>query len=304
MQQQQPAVDPLVQQLQMQREGSQQFLDQFGQGQRDRLGIQAQGAMSEAMRNAPIQQRLQETLMGRLGQQGQPDAMAQAELTRFGQQRDEAQEQLKAQLQQLGLLTEGGDTAAQLAKFTGQSLLGEQQIRAQGQQRGERAFQDALGLLQQRQGGRMSEAQMRQMEQQAGLAEGQLGLQAFGQAQQGAQGQQRLGLQERGQMLQEELGRGKLGLETELGRGRLGVQERGVGVQERGQELQEELGRGRLGLETELGRGRLGLQQEQFGEGRRQFDVGQGFREEMGRGQLGLQREQFGEGRRQFDVGQ
>ena len=120
---QQPAVDPLVQQLQMQREGSQQFLNQFGQGQQDRLGIQAQGAMSEAMRNAPIQQRLQETLMGRLGQQGQPDAMAQAELTRFGQQRDEAQEQLKAQLQQLGLLTEGGDTAEQLAKFTwGKSL--------------------------------------------------------------------------------------------------------------------------------------------------------------------------------------
>ena len=304
MQQQQPAVDPLVQQLQMQREGTQQFLDQFGQGQRDRLAVQAAGAFNEAMRNQPIQTRLQDTLMQRLGQQGQPDAMTQAELTRFGQQRGEAQEQLKAQLQQLGLLTEGGDTAEQLAKFTGQSLLGEQQIMAQGQQRGERAFQDALGLLQQRQGGRMSEAQMRQMEQQAGQAEGQLGLQAFGQAQQGALGQQRLGLQERGQMLQEELGRGRLGLETELGRGRLGVQERGVGVQERGQELQEELGRGRLGLETELGRGRLGLQQEQFGEGRRQFDVGQGFREEMGRGQLGLQREQFGEGRRQFDVGQ
>jgi hypothetical protein len=315
MQPAQPQVDPLVQQLQMQREGTRQFLNQFGQGQRERLGIQAAGAFNEAVRNAPIQGRLQETLMQRLGQQGQPDAMTRAELTRFGQQRGEAEEQLKAQLQQLGLLTEGGDTAEQLAKFAGQSLVGEQQIMAQGQQRGERAFQDALGLLQQRQGGRMSEAQMRQMEQQAGLAEGQLGLQAFGQAQQGAQGQQRLGLQERGQMLQEELGRGRLGLETELGRGRLGLQERGQG-------LQEELGRGRLGLETELGRGRLGLQRDQFGEQTRQFDVGQGlrerqfgeqgrqfdvgqrFREEMGRGSLGLQREKFGEGQRQFDVGQ
>jgi hypothetical protein len=35
------------------------------------------------------------------------------------------------------------------------------------------------------------------------------------------------------------------------------------------------------------------LQREQFGEGQRQFDVGQGFREQ-----------QFGEGQRQFDVGQ
>tara|TARA_Y100001951_G_scaffold46235_2_gene36508 strand:+ start:16708 stop:18894 length:2187 start_codon:yes stop_codon:yes gene_type:complete len=308
-------VDPLAQQLQMQREGTQQFLDQFGQGQRDRLAVQAAGAFNEAMRNQPIQRRLQASLMQRLGQQGQPDAMTQAELTRFGQQRGEAEAQLRNQLQQLGLLTQGGDTAEQLAKFAGQSLLGEQQIRAQGQQRGERAFQDALGLLQQRQSGRMSEAQMRQMEQQAGLAEGQLGLQAFGQAQQGALGQQRLGLQERGQMLQEELGRGRLGLETELGRGRLGLQERG-------QDLQEELGRGRLGLETELGRGRLGLQREQFGEQARQFDVGQDlrerqfgeqgrqfdvgqrFREEMGRGQLGLQREQFGEQARQFDATQ
>lgn len=86
------------------------------------------------------------------------------------------------------------------------------------------------------------------------LGEGQLGL-----------GREQLGLER-------ELGLGRLGLDTELGRGQLG--------------LERELGLGRLGLDTELGRGQLGLGQQ-----------GLDLERELGLGQLGL-----GQGRLDLDT--
>jgi hypothetical protein len=120
--------------------------------------------------------------------------------------------------------------------------------------------------------------------------------------------------------LEQELGRGNLalqqnrfGLESELGRGDLALQQNRFG-------LESELGRGNLALEQELGRGGLALQQNQFGQQQYEFGAQMDFDKQknaqqyglavsdqeldwlMQTGQLDLARQNLGQG--QYEFGQ
>jgi hypothetical protein len=126
-------------------------------------------------------------------------------------------------------------------------------------------------------------------------------------------GRGNLALQQNRFGLESELGRGGLALEQELGRGNLALQQNRFG-------LESELGRGNLALEQELGRGGLALQRDQFGQGQYEFGAQMDFDKQknaqqyglavsdqeldwlMQTGQLDLARQQFGQG--QYEFGQ
>ena len=82
-----------------------------------------------------IEQQLEQHLNQRLATQGQPDAITESRLADFEAQSSDEEAQLREELQRLGLLTTGGDTIDELAKFAGaqertrQSILGEGQAR-------------------------------------------------------------------------------------------------------------------------------------------------------------------------------
>ncbi len=107
------------------------------------------------------------------------------------------------------------------------------------------------------------------------------------------------------------LRRDEFGLEAELGRGNLALQQGRFG-------LEGELGRGNLALEQELGRGNLALQQGRFGQEQFEFGAQMDFEKQKNyqqfglaiadqeldyyvqTGQLDLQRQQFGQGQYEF----
>ena len=271
--------------------GNQQIQDRFGINQF--MSSAQQAEQQRRSQSQELDRRLEDTLNERLANRGQQDAITTSRLADFEASNLKNQAQLEENLQRLGILTTGGDTAEQLSEFAGAAERSRQGIMGEGQARQERAFQDTLGLLQSRRQDLALQQQSEQQDRERALKQV-LGLGEM--EQRGSQFDRDIALRSelgRGQL---GLGRDRFGLEAELGRGQLGLQ-------------REEFGEGRRqfergqGFREEMGRGQLGLQREQFGEDRRQFERGQGFKEEMGRGQLGLQREEFGEGRRQFDAG-
>ncbi|HCR19355.1 MAG TPA: hypothetical protein DIU35_17905 [Candidatus Latescibacteria bacterium] len=221
---------------------------------------------------------------------GQNDAITQGRLADFESQSGRNRAQLEEDLNRLGILTTGGDTADQLQEFVTGMERGRQQIIGEGQARQERAFQDALGLLQSRRqdlglqlGSEQTDRDLA-LRQVLGLGGLQQDESQFGRdlALRQELGRGGLGLQRDDLALRSELGRGRLGLDEELGRGRLGLEGRDL-------DLRTELGRGQLGvsrddlaLRSELGRGQLGLGRDRLGLDR-----------ELGQGRLGLGRDQL-----------
>jgi hypothetical protein len=128
-------------------------------------------------------------------------------------------------------------------------------------------------------------------------------------------GRGNLALQQNRFGLEDYLGRGNLALEQELGRGNLSLQQNRFG-------LESELGRGNLALEQELGRGGLALQQQRFGQDQYEFGAQMDFEKQKNQqqyglavgdqeldyyiqtGQLDLARQQFGQGQYEFDAAQ
>lgn len=263
---------------------NQQIQQRFGvQNNQSSSQIAEQQRRSQSME---LDRRLEDTLNRRLSMQGQNDAITEGRLADFESQSADSKAQLREELQRLGLLTEGGDSVDELAKFAGAADRTRQGIVGEGQARQERAFSDTLNLLNSRRQDLALQSQNEQQDRSRALQQ----ILGLGQLdQQGSQFDRDLGLRR-------ELGLGQLGqgqqdidLRTELGRGQLGLQSGDLDLRRELGRGELDLGRDRFGLDAELGRGRLS------NEGR-DLDL----RTELGRGGLDVQRGQLDLGNREL----
>jgi hypothetical protein len=176
---------PLDEQLNMQRAAKAAFLNDFQARQQAQDQVARLEAEQERGRNASLdflQENLLKNRMQQFDEQGRPidDAITQANLAEAARTQGQAEEQLATKLQGLGVLRNAGAPIDAFGELRGLQDIQNQNIRAAGQQRNERAFQDSLNLLGSRRADRQLDNTIRQAQRQAGIGEGQLGLGALG----------------------------------------------------------------------------------------------------------------------------
>ena len=176
---------PLVDQLNTQRSATETFRNDFQARQAAQDAVRGLEAQQEQARNAELDIQLENLLRNRqmqFDEQGNPidDAITQANLAQLGRQEEKSREQLATQLQALGVLRNAGQPIDTFGELTGQFDVAEAAARAEGQQRGERAFADSLRLLESRRADRSLDDTIRNRARQLGVSEGQLSLGALG----------------------------------------------------------------------------------------------------------------------------
>lgn len=265
---------PVIDQMNQQRAAQQTFLNDFQARQQAADSIAQLEAQQERARNANLDFQQENLLRNRMTQfdpvTGAPvdDAITQANLAAAQRQHQKSEEQTAAKLQGLGVLRGSGQPIETFGELRALQDIQDQNIRAQGQERSERAFQDSLNLLQSRRQDRGLDEDIRARGRQLGVSEGQLGLGALGE----------FGTTVRhGQdtALKGALGFGELLGQLPGGQQTLGGQRQqdlraqvygsGDPTQQAGATLGAQVAQGRVGGQDTLARDRFGLDTDKFG---------------------------------------